>query len=69
MSCPNCFWKFPEDIETKKVETRIQTKNEPTVSRRDRDKYFENKIRIHRWMISSDSEVYVIKPSDRFYVV
>ena len=65
------FWKYIEDIETSGVKTRTQYKKQPTVSNRAFDIYFRNKNKedIEQWETALDSEVYVLKPSDRFYVV
>ena len=63
------FWKNPCDIKNTSVRTRSQTKNLPTVCIKDYDYYFENRERIKRWITASDSEVYVMKSGDCFYVV
>ena len=65
------FWKYVEDIPVTGVKTRRQSKNLSTVSNRTFDTYFRNKNKedTERWMTAPDSEVYVMKPSDRFYVV
>ena len=65
------FWKYIEDIETSGLKTRTQYKKQSTVSNTAFDTYFENKNKedIERWETAPDSEVYVLKPSDRFYVV
>ena len=65
------FWKYIEDIETSGVKTRTQYKKQPTVSNRAFDIYFRNKNKedIEQWETALDSEVYVLKPSDRLYVV
>ena len=64
-----CFWKDPCDIKNTGVRTSSRTKNLPTVSIKDYDYYFVNRQRIKRWITASDSELYVMKSSDRFYVV
>ena len=65
------FWKYIEDIETSGVKTRTRYKKWPTVSNRAFDSYFPNKIKedTERWDTAPDSEVYVFKPSDQFYVI
>ena len=63
------FWKYIEDIPHTGIKTRRQSKNLPTVSKKQFDAYFQNKERIERWMTAPDSEVYVMKPSDQFYLV
>ena len=65
------FWKFIEDIETSGLKTRTLYEKQSTVSNRAFDTYFENKNKedIERWETAPDSEVYVLKPSDRFYFV
>ena len=65
----NYFQKDPEDIKSRVVKTCSQTKNQRTVSIKDYDYYFLNKARINRWISALDSEVYVMKSSDHFYVV
>ena len=45
------------------------SKNLSTLSKKQFDVYFQNKERIERWMTAPDSEVYVMKPSDQFYLV
>ena len=64
------FWKYIEDIETSGLKTRTKYKKQATVSNTAFDTYFENKNKedIERWETAPDSEVYVLKPSDRFYV-
>ena len=64
------FWKYIEDIDTSGLKTRTQYKKQSTVSNTAFDTYFENKNKedIERWETAPDSEVYVLKPSDRFYV-
>ena len=64
-----CFWNFPENLENIGVKTCSQRKRDLTVSKKDYDQYFKNKGRIHRWITAADSEVYVMKPTDRFYVI
>ena len=69
--CPTAkpFWKFPEEFENG-VKTRSQTKKKhQLVTKKAYDEHFENKERIHRWITALDSEVYVMKSTDRFYVV
>ena len=64
------FWKFPEDIKVVGFKTRSQTKREQQrVTKEAFDEHFANKERIHRWITAPDSDVYVIKPTDRFYVI
>ena len=65
------FRKYVEDIPDTGVKKRRQSKNQPTVSNKKFNAHFENKNKEHIewWMRAPDSEVYVMKSSDRFYVV
>ena len=64
------FWKFPEDIQNVGVKTCSQTKREyQCVTWKAFDEYFENKEHIHRWITAPDAEVYIMKPTDRFYAI
>ena len=65
------FWKYSEDIPNIGVKTRAQYKKQATVSNRAFNTYFRNKNKesIERWKTAPDSEVYVMKSSNRFYVV
>ena len=63
------FWKYIEDIPHTGIKMRRQSKNLSTLSKKQFDVYFQNKERIERWMTAPDSEVYVMKPSDQFYLV
>ena len=69
--CPTTkpFWKFPEDIkDSVKIQSQTKKKSQ-LVTKKAYDKYFQNKERIHRWITAPDSEVYIMKSTDRLYVV
>ena len=65
------FWKYSEDIPNTGVKTRAQYKKQATVSNRAFNTYFRNKNKesIEQWKAAPDSEFYVMKSSNRFYVV
>ena len=65
------YWKYPEDLTDIKVKTRTQYNKQPLVTNTAFNTYFRNNIKkdIERWETAPDSEVYVLKPSDQFYVI
>ena len=64
------FWNYIEDI-AGGVKTRSQYKKQKLVNRQTFDTYFWRKERedIRRWLTTPDSEVRILKESDRVYVV
>ena len=65
------FWKYIEDIPNTGVKTPTQYNKQPLVTNRAFETYFRNKNKedIELWETAPDSEVYVLKPSDRFYII
>ena len=62
-------WKYIEDIPGG-VKTGSQYKKQKLVNRRTFDTYFQRKEKedIKRWLTAPDSEVRILKESDRVYV-
>ena len=65
------YWKYPKDLPDTWVKTCTQYNKQPLVTNRAFDTYFRNKVKkdIERWETASYSEVYVLEPSDRFFLI
>ena len=48
-----CMWMHPNDVPNE-VKTRSKTKNEPTVSYEEVDRYFAIKCFIHQWIMGKE---------------
>ena len=62
-------WKYIEDVPGG-VKTRSQYKKQRLGKVREFDTYFQNKNKedIERWESALDSEVRILKPTDRIYI-
>ena len=66
----NPFWKYSQDIPNG-VRTQSQEKNQNLVEKGEYNRYFrqKNQYNIRRWLEAEESEVRLLKQSDKFYVV
>ena len=65
------FWKQIADIPASKICTRSQERKQKTARRGQYNRYLRKNgcENIKRWLEADDSEVYVMKESDTFFVV
>ena len=63
----NPFWKYPEEF-IAVLELTRKKKIKKKVKIGDFNKYFKQKD-IQRWLEADDSEVVILKESDKFYIV
>ena len=65
------FWKRIPDISTSTISTRSQEQKQKIASRGEYNRYLRQNGRdnIKRWLEAYDSDVYVMKESDTFFVV
>ena len=61
------FWKYSEDVPDV-VKTRKQEKKQKKITYKFYNDYFKQKD-IQRWLEAGDSEVVILNPSDKFFVV
>ena len=67
----NPFWKYPQDIPNGVRTQSQEKKNQNLVEKGEYNRYFrqKNQCNIRRWLEADESEVRLLKQSDKFYVV